>query len=82
MREQSFLLGDPDGPCTVYDQRGRVVQQMNYRNGRLHGTMTFYDRSGNVSKTVEYEDGQVKKAAPPAVPKGGAAPAQVPGGRR
>jgi hypothetical protein len=65
----------------VYDQRGRVVQQMNYRNGRLHGTMTFYDRSGNVSRTVEYEDGQVKKAPPPPAPEkfqGGG----VPGGKR
>jgi hypothetical protein len=66
----------------VYDQRGRVVQEMNYKNGRLHGTMTTYDRSGQPVKTVEYEDGQVKKAAPPAAPKGKSAPAQVPGGKR
>jgi antitoxin component YwqK of YwqJK toxin-antitoxin module len=82
MREQTLVDGDPHGRTVVYDQRGRVVQEMNYRNGRLHGTMTFYDRSGKPTKTTEYEDGQVRKAAPAGVPKGAPQPAQVPGGRR
>jgi hypothetical protein len=66
----------------VYDQRGRVVQEMYYRNGRLHGTMTFYDRNGRPTKTTEYEDGKVQRTPPAAVPQGKPAPAQVPGQRR
>ncbi|HPF91834.1 MAG TPA: hypothetical protein PLL57_14335, partial [Flavobacteriales bacterium] len=73
------LNGDPHGPCTVYDQRGRVIQQMNYRNGRLHGTMTIYGNDGRPVKTIEYEDGQVKKAPPP--PSGKAKGGSVPGMR-
>jgi len=78
MREQELLNGDPHGVCKVYDQRGRVIQEMHYRNGRLHGTMTVYGTDGKPQKTVEYEDGQVKKAAvPQGRPQGGG----VPGGR-
>jgi antitoxin component YwqK of YwqJK toxin-antitoxin module len=36
----------PKALCTVYDQRGRIIQQMNYRNGRLHGKMTVYSTDG------------------------------------
>ena len=63
----------------MYDQRGRIIQQMNYRNGRLHGKMTVYDTDGKAVKTAEYEDGSVKKAPSPSGgrPKGGG----VPGGR-
>ncbi|HRF80223.1 MAG TPA: hypothetical protein PL070_09055, partial [Flavobacteriales bacterium] len=76
MREQSLLNGDPHGPCTVYDQRGRVIQKMSYRNGRLHGTFTIYGTDGKPVKVTEYEDGQVKKVAPPAPGKmkGGSVP--------
>ena len=42
MREQGFVNGDPDGKCTVYDMRGRVVQEMTYKAGRLNGTMTMF----------------------------------------
>ena len=65
MREQSFVNGDPDGKCTVYDMRGNVVQEMTYQQGKLHGTMTFYGTDGRVTKTVDYENGSVKKNLPP-----------------
>ena len=78
MREQGFLNGKPHGPCKVYDQRGRLVQEMTYREGRLHGTMTIYDSGGNVAKSMEYEDGRVKKDLPPAM-KDEPRPASVPG---
>ncbi len=61
-------------------QIARIIQQMNYRNGKLHGTMTVYGKDGKPVKTTEYEDGFVKKALPTAPsekPKGGG----VPGGR-
>ncbi len=60
-------------------QRGRVIQEMTYRNGRLHGTMTVYGTDGKPVKTTEYEDGLVKKAATSTSdkPRGGG----VPGGR-
>ncbi len=57
MREQGFLNGDPHGHCVVYDQRGRIVQEMDYKQGRLDGVMTMYGIDGRVLKTITYEDG-------------------------
>ena len=69
MREQTLSNGDPNGPCKVYDQRGRVIQEMNYLNGKLHGTMTIYGRDGKPVKQVEYKEGEQVKALPPAMQK-------------
>jgi antitoxin component YwqK of YwqJK toxin-antitoxin module len=69
MREQVLSNGEPNGPCKVYDQRGRVIQEMGYRNGKLHGTMVMYGRDGKPAKTVEYADGKQVKELPPAMRK-------------
>ena len=65
MREQSFVNGDPDGKCTVYDMRGGVVQEMTYKQGKLGGTMTMYGTDGRVLKTINYENGSIKRDRPP-----------------
>ena len=68
-REQSFLNGAPHGKCVVYNRRGRIVQEMNYKSGRLDGTMIRYDGTGKVISRVEYEDGAVKRVPPPSMKK-------------
>ena len=59
------MNGAPEGKCVVYDRRGRVVQEMNYRNGKLDGPMTRYDGTGKVITSVVYENGAVKRTPPP-----------------
>jgi antitoxin component YwqK of YwqJK toxin-antitoxin module len=65
MREQSFVNGDPHGHCVVYDQRARIIQEMDYSQGKLDGVMTMYGTDGQVLKKLTYENGAVKKVPPP-----------------
>jgi len=42
LAEYTLRAGEPHGVVKVYDQKGHVVQEANYRDGELHGTRKFW----------------------------------------
>ena len=45
-----------NGVVTYYYENGDIKEQLNYKNGLLHGIATKYDENGNKTE-VKYEFG-------------------------
>jgi len=49
--------GVKDGIETLYDKYGRVIQQIPYMNGRIHGILKAFYPNGNRMITYTYKYG-------------------------
>jgi antitoxin component YwqK of YwqJK toxin-antitoxin module len=46
----------------VYDARGRVIEESNYKNNKLDGTYISYDeKTGKELMRIEYDNGKAKQ---------------------
>ena len=53
----SYHLGELHGPWVQY-KFGRVIEQRNYKNGKLDGSVSkYYDRTFSIQQVAEYKDG-------------------------
>jgi len=58
--EVNYEEGKPQGLRTNYFTNGGIHQQINYKNGLLHGTMTEWDDAGNKTGEAEFVEGKVQ----------------------
>ena len=51
-----------NGKSVVYNERGRIIEESNYKNNKLDGLYTSFDeKTGKVLLKQEYENGRVVK---------------------
>ena len=55
LAEYTLKAGKPHGVVRIYDQKGYVVQESNYRNGELHGTRRFWFPSNDQNTGLPIE---------------------------
>ena len=61
MRDCTYKEGKLNGKSVIYDARGRVIEESNYLNNKLHGTYISYDeKTGKEKIRIEYENGKAK----------------------
>jgi antitoxin component YwqK of YwqJK toxin-antitoxin module len=59
MRDCSFKEGKLNGKSIIYNERGRVIEESNYKNNKLDGVYISYDdRTGKELMRIEYENGK------------------------
>lgn len=54
--EYTLKGGKPDGVVKIYDIKGFVIQESNYRDGELHGTRKFYYPSSDQNTGLPIEE--------------------------
>jgi hypothetical protein len=57
-----FRQGQMEGPMTLHDARGALVQSCTYRAGRLHGTMKTFEQ-GRCSARLHHVAGELEGPA-------------------
>ena len=59
MRDCSFKEGKLNGKSVIYNERGRVIEESNYKNNKLDGVYISYDdRTGKELIRIEYDNGK------------------------
>jgi antitoxin component YwqK of YwqJK toxin-antitoxin module len=59
MRDCSFKEGKLNGKSIIYNERGRVIEESNYKNNKLDGVYISYDdRTGKELIRIEYDNGK------------------------
>ncbi|MCB0560085.1 MAG: toxin-antitoxin system YwqK family antitoxin [Lewinellaceae bacterium] len=57
--EASYKNGQFDGAYKEYDiQSGKLVKEVNYKQGKQHGMLRFFNEAGEVTLEYEYKDGE------------------------
>ena len=57
--EASYKNGKFDGAYKEYDiQSGKLVKEVNYKEGKQHGMLRFFNEAGEVTLEYEYKDGE------------------------
>ncbi len=63
--EEAFYLSDQlkpyTGECVIYYTNSEIVkEEMNFKNGLLHGTMTGYYMNGNIRRQGDFVNGKME----------------------
>ncbi|MCO6492209.1 MAG: toxin-antitoxin system YwqK family antitoxin [Phaeodactylibacter sp.] len=57
--EANYKNGQFDGTYKEYDsQSGKIIKEINYKDGKQHGKLRFYNDKGEVTLEYEYRDGE------------------------
>ena len=56
LAEYTLRAGEPHGLVRIYDQKGHIVQESNYRDGELHGTRKFWFPSEDQNTGLPIEE--------------------------
>ncbi len=48
-----------NGPVKIFNKQNKLLSDLNFMNGKLHGTVTFYFLSGKISSIAEYKNGEI-----------------------
>src|SRR5262249_38575929 len=48
--EQQYSVGFPDGPSREYARSGRLLEEVLYENGELHGLSRWWDEAGRLRR--------------------------------
>ena len=57
--EANYKNGNFDGAYKEYDgQSGKLIKEINYKDGKQHGMLRFYNDKGEVTLEYEYKDGE------------------------
>lgn len=58
IQQIEYMNGVPDGRGITYDVNTRQkVQDMQFKEGKLHGEMIVYDQVGNITAKLNYDNG-------------------------
>jgi hypothetical protein len=58
-RTEEHVDGVPHGAYIIYNPRGAVTMQGQYKRGKQHGVFRFFDESGGLSRRVAYDEGRI-----------------------
>ena len=57
--EAAYKNGKLDGRSREYDdQSGKLIKEVNYKDGKQHGMFRFFNEAGQVTLEYEYKDGE------------------------
>jgi len=57
--EAAYKNGKLDGRSREYDdQSGKLIKEVNYKDGKQHGMLRFFNEAGEVTLEYEYKDGE------------------------
>jgi antitoxin component YwqK of YwqJK toxin-antitoxin module len=60
-RQCNLVNNRPDGLETLWDESGKLMAEVNYKNGAVHGLYTLYSWDGKIIEQIEYENGKPKQ---------------------
>jgi antitoxin component YwqK of YwqJK toxin-antitoxin module len=56
--ESYYKKGLKDGPCKLFNNAEKLIEDSNYLNGELHGSASFFDQNGLIASKGNYKNGK------------------------